>query len=254
MSEPITFTLSMDQDLYAKLRLAAEASGGSVDGLLLNALSEYISPVPKAEPLTREVWTADFAALEKRVLDLMARRAPVIVRFGDGDFDSEMAKHRVSLAERLSELTGLHSGGYVDGSNTSLVGEGSDILKTGLDRPVSGLNTLSTLHVINDVAQNRVEVPIEEWMTRPLHGQEWVITGSLETMTRDRAREILMALGATVSGAVTQKTFALVWGPGAGSKKTLAQKFGTQQLNETQFVKFIRRHGVDMPLPKGEHQ
>lgn len=86
----------------------------------------------------------------------------------------------------------------------------------------------------------------------PLTGQTWVITGSLESMTRDRAREIIMELGGTVAGAVDGKTHALLWGPGAGSKKTRAEQLGVQQYTERQFVELIRSHGVDMPVPKDE--
>ena len=86
----------------------------------------------------------------------------------------------------------------------------------------------------------------------PLTGQTWVITGSLETMTRDRAREIIMGLGGTVAGSVDRNTHAVVWGPGAGSKKARGEQLGIQQYTERQFIEHIRSHGVDMPLPKVE--
>lgn len=90
----------------------------------------------------------------------------------------------------------------------------------------------------------------ERVMSQPFTGQTWVITGSLETMTRDRAREIIMELGGSVAGAIDERTNVLLWGPGAGSKKERAESFGIRLRNERQFIELIRKHGVDMPLPK----
>lgn len=91
------------------------------------------------------------------------------------------------------------------------------------------------------LAPTRVERP------QPFTGQNWVITGSLESMTRDRAREIIMDLGGGVAGSVDRNTHAVVWGPGAGSKKSRAEQLGVQQYSERQFIDLIRSHGVDMP-------
>ena len=51
----------------------------------------------------------------------------------------------------------------------------------------------------------------------PLAGQTWVLTGSLERMSRDVAKDKLESLGAKVAGSVSAKTHCVVAGPGAGS-------------------------------------
>lgn len=71
---------------------------------------------------------------------------------------------------------------------------------------------------------------------RPLTGQTWVLTGTLETMTRNQGKARLMALGAKVAGSVSKNTACLVAGASAGSKLTKAGSLGVQVLDETQFV------------------
>ena len=53
---------------------------------------------------------------------------------------------------------------------------------------------------------------------QPLNGESWVVTGTLSTMGRDEATQLLQALGARVSGSVSSKTKCLVAGEKAGSK------------------------------------
>lgn len=66
----------------------------------------------------------------------------------------------------------------------------------------------------------------------PLADQTWVLTGTLETMTRDEAKAALQQLGAKVSGSVSKKTDAVVAGPGAGSKLAKAESLGVRVLDE----------------------
>lgn len=80
----------------------------------------------------------------------------------------------------------------------------------------------------------------------PLAGQTWVLTGSLELMSRDVAKDKLEGLGAKVSGSVSAKTHAVVAGPGAGSKLTKANELGLKVLDEEAFVGFLKKHGVEV--------
>jgi len=74
---------------------------------------------------------------------------------------------------------------------------------------------------------------------QPLMGQTWVLTGTLETLTRDEAKAKLQALGAKVSGSVSAKTHCVVAGPGAGSKLTKAESLGVQVLDEQAFTNLM---------------
>ncbi|MEL7552069.1 DNA ligase (NAD+) [Pseudomonas protegens] len=78
----------------------------------------------------------------------------------------------------------------------------------------------------------------------PLAGQTWVLTGSLELMSRDVAKDKLESLGAKVAGSVSAKTHCVVAGPGAGSKLAKANELGLKVLDEQAFVAFLTEHGV----------
>jgi len=72
-----------------------------------------------------------------------------------------------------------------------------------------------------------------------LTGQTWVLTGTLESMTRDEASDKLRALGAKVSGSVSAKTTMLVAGPGAGSKLTKAESLGVDVIDEAALIALL---------------
>ncbi len=73
----------------------------------------------------------------------------------------------------------------------------------------------------------------------PFAGKKFVITGTLKSMSRDEAKERLLALGAKVQGSVSAKTDYLLAGEKAGSKLDKAQALGVAILNENAFIKQI---------------
>lgn len=70
----------------------------------------------------------------------------------------------------------------------------------------------------------------------PLAGQTWVLTGTLEVLTRTEAKSRLEMLGAKVAGSVSAKTSCVVAGSSAGSKLTRAQELGVNVLDEADFL------------------
>ena len=74
---------------------------------------------------------------------------------------------------------------------------------------------------------------------RPLSGKTYVLTGTLTAMTREDATAALERLGAKVSGSVSKKTTAVVFGAEAGSKLETAEKLGVERMDEAQFLAFL---------------
>ena len=78
----------------------------------------------------------------------------------------------------------------------------------------------------------------------PLAGKVYVITGTLNEMGRDDAKQYLQTLGGKVTGSVSAKTDCLVAGEKAGSKLTKAQSLGIEILDEAGFIQLLRDCGM----------
>ncbi len=74
-----------------------------------------------------------------------------------------------------------------------------------------------------------------------LTGKTFVLTGTLETLTREAAAEAIVQLGGKVSGSVSKKTHYVVAGAEAGSKLKKAQQLGIPVLEEAQFLKMLEK-------------
>jgi DNA ligase (NAD+) len=73
----------------------------------------------------------------------------------------------------------------------------------------------------------------------PLAGKTFVLTGALETMSREEGAAAIERLGGKVSGSVSRKTSYLVVGAEAGSKLEKARKLGIATLTEDEFKQLI---------------
>jgi DNA ligase (NAD+) len=73
-----------------------------------------------------------------------------------------------------------------------------------------------------------------------LLGKSFVLTGSLESLSRDQAAEAIQSLGGKVSGSVSKKTDFLVAGAEAGSKLKKAEQLGIAVLDEAGFLQLLK--------------
>ena len=72
-----------------------------------------------------------------------------------------------------------------------------------------------------------------------LAGLTFVLTGTLPTLSRDEAAEMIKAEGGKVSGSVSKKTSYVVAGDAAGSKLTKARELGVTVIDEETLLKMI---------------
>ncbi len=84
-------------------------------------------------------------------------------------------------------------------------------------------------------------IPHYERKTGRLIGKNFVVTGTLETMSRDQAADRIRALGGTFQTSVAKDTTYLVAGGKVGaSKLKKAESYGTQVINEAQFIELVK--------------
>jgi DNA ligase (NAD+) len=94
--------------------------------------------------------------------------------------------------------------------------------------------------LLEKFAKVGVEPAKAKEISGPLTGKNFVVTGSLDSMSREEAGERIRALGGTFQSSVGKETDYLVVGANVGaSKLTKAAKLGTKQIDETAFLKLI---------------
>jgi DNA ligase (NAD+) len=81
-------------------------------------------------------------------------------------------------------------------------------------------------------------------LTKSLADQTWVVSGKLESMSRDEAGAAIRQLGGHTAGSVSKKTDVLLAGPGAGSKLSKAQSLGVTIIDEAAFSEILREAGL----------
>lgn len=77
----------------------------------------------------------------------------------------------------------------------------------------------------------------------PFSGQEFVITGTLQSYSRNVAQEKIKSLGGIVKDDVTRRTRYLVVGHEPGSKLDRANKLGVEVIDEERFLYLLKEHG-----------
>ncbi len=191
-----------------------------------------------------ELTAGDLEALEgfaelsakKLVSEIQAHRAPALDRFLMGlgirhvgaetasdlaDAFGSIEAFRVADHDRLMQIDGI--GEVVADAIVEFLHDPQDVDR--LER------LLKQVRPQTKVVQDRSSLP--------LFGTTWVLTGSLEALGREEAKERIRALGGEVSESVSKKTSFVVVGADPGSKAEKAQKLGVTILDEEAFLKKI---------------
>lgn len=112
--------------------------------------------------------------------------------------------------------------------------------------PIVGKSVVDYFHsedtraVINQLRDTGVNLKqADTGGSNELEGLVFVLTGTLETMSREEAGDKVLARGGKVSSSVSKKTSYLVAGESAGSKLAKAEDLGVTILNEEQFIALL---------------
>ncbi len=101
------------------------------------------------------------------------------------------------------------------------------------------LNVINQLLATGIKVQNVEQLNADNQQGCEFTGKTLVITGTLPTLSRDEAKEKLLAVGAKVTGSVSAKTDYLLAGDKAGSKLTKAEKLGVAVIDEATMLEML---------------
>jgi len=90
----------------------------------------------------------------------------------------------------------------------------------------------------------QTEQPVTEGGGEALNGKLFVLTGSLEKMTREQAKAAIEARGGRVTSSVSKKTSYVVFGKDPGSKLDKAKTLGVECLDEAAFAHLLHEAGT----------
>ena len=99
------------------------------------------------------------------------------------------------------------------------------------------------LKLLKKLGRAGVEVNLPQSLQKinfRISGKTFVLTGSMETLSREQAKEKIRNLGGNVSNSVSKNTAYLVAGENPGSKFKKAKKLGIKILDEGEFLKMIK--------------
>lgn len=100
-------------------------------------------------------------------------------------------------------------------------------------------NNLSIIDEMEKMGLNMI-VQKDEDASDKLSGMTIVVTGTLPTLGRKEAEELIVKNGGKASGSVSKKTSLVLAGEAAGSKLTKANELGIKVIDEAQFLEMIK--------------
>ena len=95
--------------------------------------------------------------------------------------------------------------------------------------------------LVKNLIKAGVKIETIKIKTTPLTGKSVVVTGSLDSMSRDEAKEAVRIAGGDWVSSVSKNTDYVVVGDSPGSKLDKAEKLGVKIINEKEFLKLLNR-------------
>ncbi len=124
-----------------------------------------------------------------------------------------------------------------DKEDLSKVGDIGDVVANSIFEYFSNKDNLD---YIERLQKNGVKIKNVKLFSKKLNGKTFVLTGSLDEMTRDEAKRRIRLLGGDVSSSVSSQTDYLVAGESAGSKFGQAKKKNVKIIDESEFLEIIK--------------
>lgn len=203
--------ISLDRFLFGiGIRYLGEKASGDISKFVFRNLRRA-GPAPKIQP---RMQIAQSSLFEEEM-------APVEVEINDAFTPADVVKTMQSVSmEDINSVEGI--GGTVA---ESLIEWFSDKQNLKL---MEKFNDLGVTFSVSEVKENPA-----------VAGKAFVLTGTLQSMTRQQAKDLIVKGGGHVSSSVSVKTTFLVIGENPGSKLKKAQELGVKVLTEAEFKALV---------------
>ncbi len=103
-------------------------------------------------------------------------------------------------------------------------------------------NNVSIINELKELGLNMKYLGTESDEETAFTGKTFVLTGTLDSITRDDAKEKIESLGGNCAGSVSKKTNVVIAGHDAGSKLTKAETLGIDIWNEEEFLNVLNSY------------
>ncbi len=142
------------------------------------------------------------------------------------------------LANKAQNLKSLES--FTEDQLLSIEGVGNKVAHSVYEY----FHDPKELEEINRLVKNGLVIETKKVahnVDHPFYGKTIVLTGTLESMGRTKAKELIQELGGHPSESVSKNTDFVVVGTEAGSKLEKAKKFGVKILDEKEFLQIMQQ-------------
>lgn len=201
-------------------------------GLIKHSADIYLLMADKIEILDR---FAEISA-NKLVNAIQAKKNPPLHRFLYGlGIRHVGAQTAIDLANHFRNLDAIKSATIEELNSVEGVGE------VVAEAIVEWFSEPSNQKLLADFEKNGVKPQAVEKIGGKLNDKNFVVTGTLESMSREEAAERIRALGGTFQSSVGKDTDYLIVGANVGaSKLAKAAKLGTTQIDEAKLLELLK--------------
>ena len=141
------------------------------------------------------------------------------------------------LAKKFKSIDNLANASFEELSNIEDIGP---IMAKSITEFFESNQTKDLIEKLKLSGVNTNALNLDETEDERFNGKIFVLTGSLESFTREEAEKIIEKYGGKVSSSVSKKTSYLIAGEDTGSKLTKARSLGTAILSEEEFKEMIK--------------
>ncbi|MBI2636883.1 MAG: NAD-dependent DNA ligase LigA [Parcubacteria group bacterium] len=194
---------------------------------------------------------ADIFSLKQEALQELerfdVRSAQNVVAAIDASREIELGRFIYALGirhvgEETAQSLALHFGSLdaIMGASEEALNQVPDVGGVVTKSIVGYFQDASHRELIERIIKNNVTVKSVKLVSKKLAGKTFVLTGTLDSLTRDEAKKRIRLLGGDVSSSVSKETDYVVVGEGPGSKLSRAEKLGVKTIDEQEFLKMIQ--------------